>query len=57
LDACKKKYCKWVEAEDGAVCDVNPCVQGNCFNGKCCGGSAATCPEYTDDCKRVGGLG
>ncbi|KAF6257046.1 hypothetical protein COO60DRAFT_1640225 [Scenedesmus sp. NREL 46B-D3] len=51
---CQKKFCRYQSAIQGAVCDISPCVQGNCFKGKCMGKGAATCPSTPDDCtKRV----
>ncbi|KAF6257041.1 hypothetical protein COO60DRAFT_1461348 [Scenedesmus sp. NREL 46B-D3] len=53
LGDCRKKACRVQIATEGAVCDISPCVQGNCYGGKCMGKGAATCPSAPDDCKKV----
>ncbi|KAF6255911.1 hypothetical protein COO60DRAFT_1641158 [Scenedesmus sp. NREL 46B-D3] len=52
LGDCRKKFCRHQTATEGAVCDISPCVQGNCYGGKCMGKGAATCPSAPDDCKK-----
>ncbi|WIA24026.1 hypothetical protein OEZ85_013645 [Tetradesmus obliquus] len=49
---CRKKSCQTVKAPNGAVCDLNPCIQGLCWEGVCMGGGPATCPAHTDECKQ-----
>jgi hypothetical protein len=51
---CKKKHCRTQNAVDGSVCDISPCVQGNCYNGVCQGGGNAMCPNPANECREVG---
>jgi hypothetical protein len=51
---CMKKRCRYVNAPNGAVCDVSLCIQGLCWGGVCMGGGPATCPEHPEKCMQVG---
>jgi hypothetical protein len=50
---CQSKHCRDESAPDGSICDINPCIQGNCYKGVCMGGSGATCPSHTNECRKV----
>jgi hypothetical protein len=50
---CMQKRCRYVNARNGAVCDVNPCIQGLCWNGVCMGGGPTTCPNHPEECMQV----
>uniref|UniRef100_A0A383V6V3 TNFR-Cys domain-containing protein n=1 Tax=Tetradesmus obliquus TaxID=3088 RepID=A0A383V6V3_TETOB len=49
---CRNKHCRSESAGDGSICDINPCIQGNCYRGICMGGSGATCPSHTNECRQ-----
>jgi hypothetical protein len=45
--------CKYTNAPNGAVCDVNNCIQGLCWDGVCMGGAPAKCPNNPQACMQV----